>query len=127
MANKDFNVRDAVYCIMDCLENNYEEDNYCEETVKVSFNNKIVLSGSMRTCGKEKVALIKAKQWVFYKGMYECIAETETLVDIWRTSDAESIANKIVNSLDWDNSERIDRLQKYSEQMLAKFGPDSHK
>lgn len=127
MANKDFDIKDAVWCIMNYLQVYYEENNYCEETVKVSFNNKIVLSGSMMTCGKEKVALIKAKQWVYYRGMYECIAETETLVNIWNTSDAESIANEIVDNLDRDNDERIARLQMYNKQMLAKYGPDSRK
>jgi hypothetical protein len=65
--------------------------------------------------------------------MYECIAEAQSITDQWPGNDDHedimiaSVANEIVNGLNKSNQERIKRLQIANEEMLAKYGPDSHK
>lgn len=77
--------------------------------------------------------LFTAKQWVYYMGMYECIAEAQSITNQWPGDDDHedvmiaSVANELVNGLNKSNQERIKRLQIANEEMLAKFGPDSHK
>lgn len=79
------------------------------------------------------IILFTAKQWVFYMGMYECIAEAQSITDQWPGNDDHedimiaSVANELVNGLNKSNQERIKRLQIANEEMLAKYGPDSHK
>ena len=79
------------------------------------------------------IILFTAKQWVYYMGMYECIAEAQSITDQWPGDDDHedvmiaSVANKLVNGLNKSNQKRIKRLQIANEEMLAKFGPDNHK
>lgn len=73
------------------------------------------------------IILFTAKQWVYYMGMYECIAEAQSITDQWPGDDDHedimiaSVANKLVNGLNKSSLNRIKRLQAANKQMLAKY------
>lgn len=71
--------------------------------------------------------LFTAKQWVYYMGMYECIAEAQSITDQWTGDDDNEdvmiaiVANDIVYGLNKSSLNRIKRLQAANTQMMAKY------
>ena len=71
--------------------------------------------------------LFTAKQWVYYMGMYECIAEAQSITDQWPGDDDHEdvmiaiVANDIVYGLNKSSLNRIKRLQAANTQMMAKY------
>lgn len=133
MTKKNNDISDAIWTIVFGLDR-CPIGSYTEVNVKMADDCNIKVKGKLVSddLAGQPYVVFTAKQWVYYKGMYECIAEAETkaeaLGDIFSyKSDVESITNEIVNSLCLANNERIARLQKANEEMLAKYGPDSHK